>query len=182
MQSDNDLIKNILHGKKSAERTLYERHRQRWFRLALRYGKNRVEAQDVFQEGLINIFKDLHQFDSERGEFPHWSNRVLVNAALRFLKKNQWQNTFADLKVAENEQEISESILDKMAAKELVQIIQQLPLGYRIVFNMYVIEGFSHKEIAAHLEITIGTSKSQLSKAKKALRNILEDFFLKEKE
>ena len=69
-----------------------------------------------------------------------------------------------------------------MAAKELVQIIQQLPLGYRIVFNMYVIEGFSHKEIAGELEITIGTSKSQLSKAKKALRNILEDFFLKEKE
>jgi RNA polymerase sigma-70 factor (ECF subfamily) len=150
--------------------------------LALRYGKNRVEAQDVFQEGLINIFKDLHQFDSERGEFIHWSNRVLVNSALRFLKKNQWQNTFTDLKVAENEQEISESILDEMAAKELVQIIQQLPLGYRIVFNMYVIEGFSHKEIAGELEITIGTSKSQLSKAKKALRNILEDFFLKEKE
>lgn len=181
MQSDNDLIKNILHGQKSAERILYERHRQRWFRLALRYGKNKVEAQDVFQEGLISIFKDLHQFDFKRGEFIHWSNRVLVNAALRFLKKNQWQNTFTDLKVAKNEQEISESILDKIAAKELVQIIQQLPLGYRIVFNMYVIEGFSHKEIAAQLEISIGTSKSQLSKAKKALRNILEDFFLKEK-
>ncbi len=182
MQSDHDLIKNILLGKKSAERILYERHRQRWFRLSLRYGKSRGEAQDVFQEGLISIFKDLHQFDAERGEFIHWSNRVMVNAALRFLKKNQWQNTFTDLKIAENEQEISESILDKMAAKELVQIIQQLPLGYRIVFNMYVIEGFSHKEIAAELEITIGTSKSQLSKAKRALRHILEDFFLKEKE
>lgn len=181
MQSDNDLIKNILLGKKSAERTLYERHRQRWFRLALRYGKNRVEAQDVFQEGLINVFKDLHQFDVERGEFSHWSNRVMVNAALRFLKKNQWQNTFTELEIAKNEQEISESILDRMAAKELVQIIQCLPLGYRIVFNLYVVEGFTHKEIAAQLEITIGTSKSQLSKAKKALRNILEDFFLKEK-
>lgn len=182
MQSDNDLIKNILHGKKSAERTLYERHRQRWFRLALRYAKNRVEAKDVFQEGLISIFKDLHQFDAQRGEFSHWSSRVMVNAALRFLKKNQWQNTFADLKVAENEQEVSESILDKIAAKELIQLIQQLPLGYRIVFNMYVIEGFLHKEIAAELGITIGTSKSQLSKAKKALRNQLEDFFLIEKE
>ena len=181
MQSDNDLIKNILLGKKSFERILYERHRQRWFRLALRYGKNRVEAQDVFQEGLISVFKDLRQFDSERGEFIQWSNRVMVNAALRFLKKNQWQNTFTDLKIAKNEQEISESILDRIAAKELVQIIQQLPLGYRIVFNMYVIEGFSHKEIATELNISTGTSKSQLSKAKKALRNILEDFFLKEK-
>ena len=171
MQIDNDLIKNILLGKKSVERILYERHRQRWFRLALRYGKNRVEAQDVFQEGLINIFKDLHQFDSERGEFIHWSNRVLVNSALRFLKKNQWQNTFTDLKVAENEQEISESILDEMAAKELVQIIQQLPLGYRIVFNLYVIEGFSHREIAQKLGIQESTSRSQLVKARKMLQS-----------
>jgi RNA polymerase sigma factor (sigma-70 family) len=182
MQSDIDLIKSILKGKKPAERILYERHRQRWFRLALRYGTSKLEAQDIFQEGLVSIFKDLHQFDSKRGEFVHWSNRVLVNAALRFLKSNQWQNTFTDLKVAGNEQEVSENVLDKIAAKELVQIIQQMPLGYRVVFNMHVVEGFSHKEIAKELEISIGTSKSQLSKAKKALRNMLEEFFLNEKD
>jgi RNA polymerase sigma factor (sigma-70 family) len=170
MQSDIDLIKSILKGKKPAERILYERHRQRWFRLALRYGTSKLEAQDIFQEGLVSIFKDLHQFDSKRGEFVHWSNRVLVNAALRFLKSNQWQNTFTDLKVAGNEQEVSENVLDKM------------PLGYRVVFNMHVVEGFSHKEIAKELEISIGTSKSQLSKAKKALRNMLEEFFLNEKD
>lgn len=182
MQSDNELIQSILSGDKSAERKLYEQHRQRWFRLALRYGKNRGEAQDVFQEGLIGIFKDLHQFDSARGEFIPWSNRVLVNAALRFLKKNQWQNTFADIEVADQEKEVTENILDQIAAKELIEMIQQLPLGYRIVFNMYVLEGFSHKEIAEQLEISIGTSKSQLSKAKKALRSLLEGYFLKEKE
>ena len=98
------------------------------------------------------------------------------------MKSNQWQNTFTDLKVAGNEQEVSENVLDKMAAKELVQIIQQMPLGYRVVFNMHVVEGFSHKEIAKELEISIGTSKSQLSKAKKALRNMLEEFFLNEKD
>lgn len=181
MQSDNTLVQSILSGDKSAERKLYEQHSQRWFRLALRYGKNRGEAQDVFQEGLISIFKDLHQFDSERGTFIHWSNRVLVNSALRFLKKNQWQNTFSDLEVVEHQKEVSENILDQIAAKELVGMIQKLPLGYRIVFNLYAIEGFSHKEIAEQLEISVGTSKSQLSKAKKALRSLLEGYFLKEK-
>lgn len=178
MTEDNHLISKILLGEKWAEQQLYERHERRWFRLCLRYGKNRVEAMDMLQEGLIAVFKDLYQFDSKRGTFEHWSNRVMVNAALRFLKKNQWQQTFVDLESVENEPEISEDALDKIAAKELIQLIHQLPLGYRIVFNMFVIEGFSHKEIAEHLNITTSTSKSQLSKAKKALRQKLE-YYLK---
>jgi len=176
MNQDHQLIAKILRGEKRAERELYARHERRWFRLCLRYGKSRMEAMDILQEGLIAIFKDLHQFDSERGAFVHWSNRVLVNAALRFLKKNQWQQTFVGLEAAENAMEITEDALDKIAAKELIHLIHQLPLGYRIVFNMYVIEGFSHKEIADHLNISTGTSKSQLSKAKKALRSKLEYF------
>lgn len=174
MTEDNHFISKILLGEKWAEKSLYERHQQRWFRLCLRYGKNRMEAMDMLQEGLIEVFKDLNQFDSKRGTFVHWSNRVMVNAALRFLKKNQWQQNFTDLEEVENEAEVSEDALDKIAAKELIQLIHQLPLGYRIVFNMYVIEGFSHQEIANYLNITTGTSKSQLSKAKKALRKKLE--------
>ena len=174
MTEDKHLISKILLGEKWAEQVLYEQHQRRWFRLCLRYGKNRMEAMDMLQEGLISVFRDLHQFDSERGTFVHWSNRVMVNAALRFLKKNQWQQTFVDLEEVENEAEVSEDALDKIAAKELIQLIHQLPLGYRIVFNMFVIEGFSHQEIATHLGITTSTSKSQLSKAKKALRRKLE--------
>lgn len=176
MIEDHQLIAKILHGERQAEQELYNRHERRWFRLCLRYGKSRMEAMDILQEGLIAIFKDLYQFDAKRGTFVHWSNRVLVNAALRFLKKHQWQQTFMDLEAAENESEITEDALDKIAAKELIHLIHQLPLGYRIVFNMYVIEGFSHKEIAEQLKISTGTSKSQLSKAKKALRNQLEYF------
>ncbi len=176
MIEDHQLVAKILLGEKRSEQELYDRHERRWFRLCLRYGKSRMEAMDILQEGLIAIFKDLHQFDTEKGTFVHWSNRVLVNAALRFLKKNQWQQTFVALEAAENETEITEDALDKIAAKELILLIHQLPLGYRIVFNMYVIEGFSHKEIAEQLKITTGTSKSQLSKAKKALRSKLEYF------
>jgi len=168
MIEDHQLIAKILRGEKQAEQELYNRHERRWFRLCLRYGKSRMEAMDILQEGLIAIYRDLYQFDVKKGTFVHWSNRVLVNAALRFLKKNQWQQTFVDLEVAKNEREITEDALDKIAAKELIQLIHQLPLGYRIVFNMYVIEGYSHKEIAEHLNISTGTSKS-IVKSKKSL-------------
>lgn len=174
---DQKLIKKILAGDKSAMQSLYQQHEQFWFRLCLRYGKNRPEAQDILQEGLMMIFRDLKQFDAERGEFKNWSNRVLVNAALRYLKKHQWQQSFEDLELAETEVDVSENILGKITAKELTQIIQQLPSGYRVVFNMYVIEGYTHKEIAEELNVSIGTSKSQLSKAKKLLRHKLEILF-----
>lgn len=176
-RTDQSIIKKILAGDKSAMQMLYEQQERHWFRLCLRYGRNRAEAQDIMQEGLIMIFRDLRQFDVGRGSFQSWSNRVMVNSALRFLKKNQWQQSFEDLKEAEKESDFSENILDKISAKELTQVIQQLPSGYRIVFNMYEIEGYSHKEIAEALNISIGTSKSQLSKAKKALRQKLEVLF-----
>lgn len=171
------LIKRASSKDEAAIQMLYERHVRHWFRLCLRYGRNRTEAQDIMQEGLVGVFQDLKQYDPERGEFKSWSNRVMVHAALRYLKKHQWQQSFEDLELAESEPDFSETILEKISAKELTHIIQQLPSGYRIVFNMYVIEGYSHKEISEALNVSIGTSKSQLSKAKKLLRRKLEILF-----
>ena len=91
------LIQKSLNGDKAAMHALYKQHERHWFRLCLRYGKNRSEAQDILQEGLILIFRDLKQFDPSRGKFKSWSNRVMVNAALRYLKKHQWQHSFEDL-------------------------------------------------------------------------------------
>ena len=171
------LIDKVLNGDKAAMDELYHCHERHWFRICLRYGRNRTEAQDIMQEGLIMIFRDLHQFDSSRGEFKNWSNRVMVNAALRFLKKNQWELSFADLETVQNEPEFSETSMEKLSAKEITQVIQQLPTGYRIVFNMFEVEGYSHKELAELLNISVGTSKSQLSKAKKTLRQKIEFLF-----
>lgn len=175
--NDQHTIYRILQGDKKAMEELYQRHEQHWFRLCLRYGKNRNEAHDILQEGLIMVFQDLKQFDINRGEFKSWSNRVMVNSALRYLKKNQWQQAFEDLEMVESKQDFSESIFEKITAQELTRIIQQLPSGYRVVFNMYEIEGFSHQEIADILNISVGTSKSQLAKAKKLLRQKLEILF-----
>ncbi len=176
-QNDHHLIQKILAGNRQAERTLYEKYKRSWFRLCLRYGKNSTEAEDILQEGLILIFRDLKQFDANRGVFASWSNRVLVNAALRYLKKHQWQQSFANLDEANDETSFSETILQKITAKELTEVIQGLPMGYRVVFNMYAIEGYSHKEIAKALNISVSTSKSQLFKARKALRKQLEILF-----
>lgn len=177
MKQDQLLIKKILNGKREAAASLYARHETYWFRLCLRYGRNRAEAQDIFQEGVGKAFEVLNKFDAERGTFANWSNRVIVNEALKYLKKHQWQQTFEDIDSATNTADVSESILEKITAKELTALIQKLPLGYRLVFNMYEIEGYSHKEIAETLNISVGTSKSQLSKAKRMLREQLKVLF-----
>ena len=168
------LIDKILNGEEAAMNELYRCHERHWFRICLRYGRNRSEGQDIMQEGLVMIFRDLYQFDVTKGEFKSWSNRVMVNAALRYLKKFQWQLSFEDLESVQNEPDFSETSMEKLSAKEITKVIQRLPTGYRIVFNMYEIEGYSHKEIAETLNIAVGTSKSQLSKAKKMLRRKIE--------
>ena len=172
---ETELISQILDGYKSAERLLYDRYKSKWYMLALRYSRTKDEANDIMQEGLIEVFKDLHQYDARKSKFTTWSSRIMVHAALRYLKKTQWQNTFSDIANKDYDQSVKEDVYSKLAAEELTYMIQQLPTGYKIVFNMYVIEGYSHQEIADHLGIAVGTSKSQLSKAKKMLRNQLEN-------
>ena len=174
MDQLNKIIQASINGDQASQRKLYEQHRTQWYMTSLRYGKNKTQADDIFQEGLIQIFKDLHQFDHNKALFKTWSTRVLINAALKYLKKYNWIDTMSDFENSYHLEDQNETVYDKIATKELTQIIQQLPLGYRMVFNMYVIEGYSHKEIAEQLEITEGTSKSQLSKARRELRNVLE--------
>ncbi len=168
------VIAESIEGLEEAQRELYLRYRTKWYMLCLRYGKNRYEADDIFQEGLIRVYKDLHQFDEKRSAFETWSSRLMSHAALRYLKKNSWHQTIMNIDEVPESSEENETIYDQLAAKELTTLIQQLPIGYRIVFNMYVLEGYGHKDIAKELDITEGTSKSQLFKAKKMLRSKIE--------
>ncbi|MFT6150404.1 MAG: RNA polymerase sigma-70 factor (ECF subfamily) [Saprospiraceae bacterium] len=168
------LIQEAQKGNQSAIQKLYEYYETYWFRLCLRYGRNRSEAQDIFQEGAVQVFQKLEKFDVNRGNFKSWSSRVIINQALKYLKKHQWQQSFEDLETIENEVDFSIHIIEKISAKELIEVIQQLPTGYRMIFNMHEIEGFSHREIAEALHISVGTSKSQLSKAKRMLREKLK--------
>ncbi len=178
-ENDKILVKKILRGNELAKNELYDRHEQYWFRLCLRYASNRIEAQDIFQSGVLKIYKVLKSFDSEKGSFQSWSNKVLVNDILKYIQKQQWQSTFIDIDEVFEIEDLTENIIEKITAKELIEIIQELPTGYKLVFNLYELEGYTHKEISEKLNITIGTSKSQLSKAKKKLQQKIKILFQK---
>lgn len=176
--NDHNLIIQVQAGEPLAIKKLYNLNETYWFRLCLRYAKNRSEAQDMFQEGVTKVFHNIQKYDVSKGNFNGWSNRVIVNEALKYLKKHQWQHTFEDLDIIQNQIPDNDNVLGKITTKELVEVIQKLPTGYRVIFNMYVLEGYSHKEIAAELNISVGTSKSQLSKARNALQQKIKILFL----
>lgn len=175
-----DLYTAIKAAKKrnaAAQRYLYDQYKISLFTVCLRYSRDRSEAEDILQEGFIKIFKDLHQYTG-KGDIGAWMRKVMVNTALQYLRKwkKDWQHYDSQeyLEVFQN----TETIFQKLGLEELTQLIQQLPEGYKIVFNLYVIEGYSHKEIAELLGISENTSKTQLFKAKGALRKKLEQQLL----
>ena len=127
----------------------------------------------MFQNGLVEIFSDLHQFNPARGSFSTWSNRVMAHAAIRHLKQRLEEFKVRNYQEAH---EVVETVdySEPLNSETITSAIQQLPAGYRAVFNLYVLEGYSHQEIADYLNVTVSTSKSQLHKAKKQLRQWLE--------
>ncbi len=145
--------------------------------ICLRYARDKSEAEDILQEGLIQIFQQIKKYDPAKGTFASWSARVIVNKALEYLRKWRRLKFQEDLDGMQEDLILDNSIVEDISAKELIKTIQKLPTGYQVVFNMYTIEGYSHKEIAEQLGISVGTSKSQLSKAKKILRNWIEVTF-----
>ena len=162
------LIQKALKGNQRAYQQLYQQYRQSLFVVCLRYAKDRSTAQDYLQEAFINIFKNLQQFDETKGVFEAWAKRITVNACLGNIRKQTLYSV--NITGAEQVKSLDVDVLSKLSLEEMLQLIQRLPYGYRTIFNMYVIDGYSHKEIAAELNISISTSKSQLMKA----RNLLQ--------
>jgi len=172
--SERDAISMANGGDYAAQRHLYDLFRTIWFMICLRYLPNRNDAQDALQNGLVQIFSNLQNFNSELGDFGGWTSRILTNECLQIIRKNKkniiTQELSNDLPVYYPE----ENGLDKISREDILRIIQKLPTGYRTIFNMYVFDGYSHKEIAEYLNISEGTSKSQLFKARKMLQEALE--------
>jgi RNA polymerase sigma-70 factor (ECF subfamily) len=172
--SEKDAISGAKKGDYGCQRHLYEQYRTKWFMLCMRYLPNKADAEDALQNGLIHIFSKLDQFRPELGEFGGWTSKIIANECIMIIRKNQKnmiiQELVNDLPVLS----VEESALDKISREDIMRIIQKLPTGYRIIFNMYVFEGYSHKEIAEQLNISEGTSKSQLFKARKMLQEALE--------
>lgn len=169
---EDQIIIQAKNGNQKALRLLFDFYGKRMFMLCLRYVKNQEDAEDILSKGFTKAFSGLGSFEI-RGEhsFEVWLKRILINESLMFLRK---QNK-APLMIEPDESLVStgENILEKLSADALYDLILKLPEGYRTVFNLFEIEGYSHQEIATQLGITVGTSKSQLSKAKAVLKELV---------
>ncbi len=174
--TDKAEIEACLRGDRRAQRVLFERYKARMFALCLRYAASRTEAEDICQEGFVRAFRDLGRFDG-RGAFEGWLRQVFVHTALQHIEKQRRRIPTVELDGTDvaDENEADSFGEDAPTAEHLIRLLQQLLPDFRAVFNLYVLEGYSHPEIAEILGISVGTSKSQLSRAKAHLRRLLEE-------
>jgi RNA polymerase sigma-70 factor (ECF subfamily) len=173
MTPETDLIKGCLNDDRRMQEELYQRFSPRMYAVCLRYAGNADEAQDVLQDGFIKVFKKMDSFRGD-GSFEGWMRRVFVNTAIEHFRRKRYL-----MPVTEKEENTLEgkytSVLDDLGAKDILALVQELSPGYRTVFNMYVVEGYTHREIADMLGISEGTSKSQLSRAKVILQDMVRN-------
>ena len=176
--NDEQLIRGCKKGSQSAQRELYDRFATKMFRLCFRYVKNEFDTEDVIIKGFMKVFTHIGKFEYRgKGSFDGWIKRIMVNEALMFLRKN---NNFNLVRSQEALMVESEASADKnLAAEDIYALVMELPTGYRTVFNLYAVEGYSHKEIGEMLGISENTSKSQLSKARSALKVLLSKYGIK---
>lgn len=171
---ESDLISGCIDGDRRMQEELYRRFSPRMFAVCLRYAGSAEEAEDILQEGFIKVFKKLNTFRKE-GSFEGWIRRIFVNTAIEHFRRKKYLQP-----VTEKEENTIEgsylSVLDTLAERDIMELVQQLSPGYRTVFNMYVVEGYTHKEIGDMLGISEGTSKSQLSRAKVILQDMVKKF------
>lgn len=179
------ILKGCREGKRVAQKQLYEKYVSSMLAICLRYSKSRDEAEDLIQEGFLKIFQNINTY-RKHGSLEGWIKRIMINHALNQYKKNR-KIPFAEDVDAINENEIllrDEEVenIEPVPAETLLAMIQSLPEGYRMVFNLYVFEKYSHRDIAEAMNFSENTSKTQLMKARRQLQGkILEYTNMKEK-
>lgn len=161
------LIDECLAGNTLCQRQLFDMHAGKMMTVCLRYAADQMEAEDLLMESFVKVYRYLHQYKFE-GSFEGWMRRIVVNTALKKIQKKKIY--FEEIKPEKILESTDASAYMHLNEKELLHLIRQLPEGYRIVFNMFVIEGYTHEEIAQLLQIQPGTSRSQLVKARKMLQ------------
>ena len=168
--TEEELIKGCILEYKAYQKALYDKFAGKMLAVCMRYARDRSEAEDILQEGFIKIFDNIAGFKAQ-GSFEGWIRRIIVNTALNQYRKNNSRNEVYEYEMQEFDSAMEDpTALGKLSEKELLQMIAALPDGYRVVFNLYAIEGYSHKEISEMLLIKESTSRSQLVKARQALQ------------
>ena len=171
--TDEQLVKRCLEKDSVAQERLFNLYSKKMMGVCLRYTRGEDEAKDVLQVAFIKVFEKLDLYDSE-GSLEGWIRKVVINTALDNIRKNKKINDNIEIdKVDYQLSNTEESGYDVLKVQDLLAIIQKMPVGFRTVFNLYAIEGYSHKEIAEQLDISVSTSKSQYSRARVYLQNVL---------
>ena len=168
---DDLLIAGCLKNSSPAQEAVYERYSAKMYAVCIRYVGDTESAKDVMIQGFLKVFDKISQFKKE-GSFEGWIRRIMVNESLNYLRKSKFMHLEVDLAAAEREPDYN-FIQNTIEANELIAMVNLLPPGYKTVFNLYAIEGYSHKEIAEMMDISENTSKSQLSRARKHLQQLL---------
>ena len=171
----NDIIKKCASGNGYAQEKLYRMFAPKMFGVCLRYAKDHTEAEDNLQDGFVKVFSNIKKFRYE-GSFEGWVRRIMVNVSLSKYRKQHSLYPVEDIGSYENET-FNEGILEKITAGELIELIQELPPRYRMVFNLFVMEGMSHQEIAEAMNISEGTSKSNLARARNILKSKVQQLY-----
>jgi RNA polymerase sigma-70 factor, ECF subfamily len=176
------IVQGCIRGNKDSQKQLYEAVYGKMLGLCLRYASNHEEAKDLLHDGFIKVFEKMDHF-KHTGSFEGWIRRIIVNNAIDYFRKNkkmffefEGEHKFDRLE-DDSENEIEEMRIAKLKADRVIELIQELTPGYRTVFNLYVVEEYSHKEIAEMLNISIGTSKSNLAKAKAKLKLLYKKYY-----
>ncbi len=164
-----ELLKRCLLGERKAQEMLYKQFASKMLGVCTRYATDRMEAEDMLQNGFIKVFKNLKDFRGE-GSFEGWMRRIMVHCSIEYYRKHHKMIQIADVSELSNEPSVNPAVLANMDVNDMLGLIQRLSPGYRLVFNLYAIEGYSHKEIAEIMGITEGASKSQLSRARAILK------------
>lgn len=170
--TEQSILAGCLNNDPSSQRELYNRYSPKMLSVCYRFANSREDAEDMLQEGFIKVFTQMHTFQN-KGAFEGWIRRIIVHTCINFLKKNKKFSNSIDLEQADYLEVKEETMPSVMQARQIIECIRLLPLGYRTVLNLYAMEGYSHKEIADILDIEESTSRSQYTRAKSMLEAIL---------
>lgn len=174
--SEEELIAGCKANKRELQKALYQRFSAKMLMVCLRYTKNRQEAEDVLQDGFVKLFTNIGQYNGS-GSFEGWIRRIMVNTALEAVRKRKLDYSSDDIQNFSNDPVSELDAMSKIALDDLLSLIRDLPSGCQLIFNLYVIEGFNHKEIAEKLSVSEGTSKSQLARARQLLQEKINTIY-----
>jgi len=173
--TDLELIEGCIDNDPIAQKKLYAAFAPKMMGVAYRYANSQEDAQDILQDSFVKVFDRIESFKKE-GSLVGWVRRIVVNTALDYLRKQKKDKRNVSLSEAEYLASDKDFIIERLSAEEILQLLKTMPQGYKTIFNLYAIEGYSHKEIAAELEISENTSKSQYSRAKGFMRKLIEQY------